>query len=97
MRSRYTAYYFRLVDYIVKTNHPDTREATLREDLVASIDDPDWTGLTILSTLQGGPNDKIGKVKFVAAYTINGKEHLLEEHSRFRRFQGKWHYLDGRG
>ena len=26
MRSRYSAYFFRLVDYLVETTHPDTRE-----------------------------------------------------------------------
>lgn len=97
MRSRYSAYSLRVVKYLVETNHPDTRESTLNEDLEASIADPVWTHLTILSTQQGQSGDKIGKVHFVAEYTLHGKPNMLEERSRFRRYEGNWHYLDGNG
>ena len=33
MRARYSAYFFRRVDYLVETTNPDTREKSLRKDL----------------------------------------------------------------
>ncbi|MBK1833017.1 YchJ family protein [Roseibacillus ishigakijimensis] len=97
MRSRYSAYFFRLVDYLVATTHPDKREKNLARELARTIDQPRWQGLTILGGSKGGPADKTGKVEFVASYRIDGEEGELHEHSRFRRYKGKWMYLDGKG
>jgi len=97
MRSRYTAYYYRLVDYLVITTHPDKLKRSYRAELTRSIGDTEWTGLTILSTSVGTKKDKIGKVEFVASYEMNGKSDSMQEHSRFRRYKGDWVYYDGKG
>lgn len=99
MRSRYTAYFRGLVDYLVETAHPDTRSPRLKSELEKTIHLVQWIGLEILKSSQGGPSDKIGKVHFVATYLEprDPVPHRLEEHSRFRRFQGNWKYLDGKG
>ncbi len=97
MRSRYSAYFFRLADYLVSTTHPDTREQNLKQLLEDSIHQPNWRFLTILGTSKGGKNDKVGKVEFVAEYFIDQEKHELHERSRFKRYKGDWKYLDGKG
>jgi len=96
MRSRYSAYFFRLADYLVETTHPDSREPGLKAHLKATIHEVNWRYLTILNTSKGGKDDKVGKVEFVAEYFVGTEPHELHEHSRFRRFKGAWKYLDGK-
>jgi SEC-C motif-containing protein len=97
MRSRYSAYFFRLVDYLVATTHPDTREPELKAHLAESIHEANWSFLTILGSSKGGADDKTGKVEFVAEYFEAGQRFELHERSRFRRYKGAWKYLDGKG
>ncbi len=97
MRSRYSAYFFRLVDYLVSTTHPDTRSPELRHLIDNSIHQVNWRFLTILGTSKGGPDDKVGKVEFIAEYFEGTEPHELHERSRFKRYKGEWKYLDGKG
>ncbi len=97
MRSRFSAFFFRLVDYLVATTHPDTRERELKAHLEATIHDANWRFLTIVGASKGGPDDKSGKVEFVAEYYEDGQPHELHERSRFKRYKGVWKYLDGKG
>lgn len=96
MRSRYSAYFFRLVDYLVETTHPDSREPGLRKELEKTIHNVCWQFLTIVETSKGGENDKVGKVEFIAKCFINREPHTLHERSRFKRYKGAWKYLDGK-
>ncbi len=96
MRSRYSAYFFRLVDYLVETTHPDTRTPQLRKELIGTIDRPNWSGLIIIEVVKGRKADKVGKVEFVAEYYVDGELYELHERSRFRRYKGAWKYLDGK-
>ncbi|MBT5707969.1 MAG: SecC motif-containing protein [Verrucomicrobia bacterium] len=97
MRSRFSAYFFRLVDYLVETTHPDTREPDLKRDLEKMIHQVNWSFLTIVDVSKGGKEDKVGKVEFVANYYVDGEPQELHEHSRFRRFKGVWKYVDDKG
>lgn len=97
MRSRYSAYFFRLVDYLVRTTHPDTRPPDLRSLIENSIHQVNWRFLTILATSKGEKDDKNGKVEFIAEYFEGTEPHELHECSRFKRFKGEWKYLDGKG
>ncbi len=90
MRSRYTAFFFRLIDYLVATTHPDKREKKLAHKLDETIWDPSWRKLEIIHKSKGGKEDKTGKVEFIATYSLQGQTHQLREKSRFRRFKGKW-------
>ena len=55
-----------------------------------------WKFLSILHTSKGGPDDKSGKVEFVADYYVEGEAYQLHEISRFKRYKGQWKYLDGK-
>jgi len=96
MRSRYTAYFFRRVDYLVETTHPDTKERNLKKQLEETIYDVNWSGLEIVGTAKGQKEDKIGKVEFIATYFVGDEPHELHELSRFKKFKGMWKYLDGK-
>ncbi|MCF7763679.1 MAG: SEC-C domain-containing protein [Verrucomicrobia bacterium] len=97
MRSRFSAYFFRQVDYLVNTTHPETREPGLKQELTKVIYQVNWSYLTILNVSKGGREDKTGKVEFIANYFVNGEPMELHEHSRFKRFKGVWKYLDDKG
>ena len=97
MRSRYSAYFFRLVDYLVATTHPDSRARDLKARIEETIHDVNWRFLTILGSSKGGPDDKVGKVEFIAEYFEGDQARELHERSRFKRYQGAWKYLDGKG
>lgn len=97
MRSRYSAYFFRLVDYLVTTTHPDTRDRDLKARLEETIYEANWRFLTILRSSKGGAGDKTGKVEFIAEYFQDEQAQKLQEHSRFKRYKGAWKYLDGKG
>lgn len=97
MRSRYSAYFFRLTDYLYATTHPEKRTPQLKAELEQSIDDYRWRKLTILSISKGGTEDKKGKVEFIAQFHHNGNFDELHEHSRFRKHRGSWKYLDAKG
>lgn len=97
MRSRFSAYFFRLVDYLVETTHPASREPDLKRDLEKMIHQVNWSFLTVVDVSKGGKDDKVGKVEFVANYYVDGEPQELHERSRFRRFKGFWKYVDDKG
>lgn len=94
MRSRYSAYALIKADYLYATHHPDKRSASV-SDIQAWAEGCTFTRLEILQCSLGGPTDKIGKVEFRAHYRESGEMHVMQEHSRFRRYRGQWVYYDG--
>ncbi len=93
MRSRYSAYAQRRVNYLLATWHPSTRPPTL------DLDDPQsratrWLGLQVLAHTQDAADH--ARVEFVARFRVGGgSAQRLHEVSRFVREQGHWYYLDG--
>ena len=97
MRSRYSAYFFRLIDYLVDTTHPDHKTPNMRQEIQAMADQVNWKFLTILSTSKGQADDKTGKVEFSAEFYHDDTKHEHYEVSRFRRYKGAWKYVDDKG
>ena len=95
MRSRYSAFVFGLVDYLVETTHPNHRSKHLNEEVTLTCKNLAWTKLEVLSVWQGGEKDKVGKVSFCAHFIQNGANGEHKEHSRFKRFGKAWMYVDG--
>ena len=52
MRSRYSAYAYGEADYLFRTWHPRTRPVDVTVDPSIS-----WTGLQVIDTVAGGPDD----------------------------------------
>jgi SEC-C motif-containing protein len=90
MRSRYAAYATGRLDHVVRTWHPRTRPAA-----VEPVPGLTWTGLRVLGTVDGGPEDTAGRVEFEACYRTADGSHVLGENSRFERRAGRWVYVDG--
>jgi SEC-C motif domain protein len=95
MRSRYTAYARREVDYIIATHEPATRAEVDRETTDQWARESEWLGLTVLATEAGGPNDERGMVEFVARYRAQGHDLTHRERSTFARIEGRWYFVDG--
>lgn len=96
MRSRYTAYRFLRVDYLLESWHSETRpqEIQMAEGL-------EWTGLEILqrsSVEQANHQSQrphYARVEFIASYIDKGVAGKMHEISRFVCEQGHWFYVDG--
>lgn len=95
MRSRYTAYVVGAVDYLHDTLHPDYRSDHDREATRRWAAESAWLGLQIVSTEQGGEEDQVGVVEFIASYKEKGMARRYHELSRFLRVDGNWFYVDG--
>ncbi|MBE9028237.1 YchJ family protein [filamentous cyanobacterium LEGE 11480] len=101
MRSRYSAFCKRDIDYIVRTRHASTRKNDDRRSLRQTFNLTHWIGLTILKTQKGQPKDKKGVVEYVAecrdtqAQGFNVEVKQLHEKSRFVKEDDQWFYVGG--
>ncbi|WP_428562430.1 MAG: YchJ family protein [Solidesulfovibrio sp. DCME] len=95
MRSRYAAYARGDMDYLERTLLPRKRAGFSAEATRAWCGDVLWTGLDVVRTEGGGPDDETGLVEFVAHYVKAGEPMALHEVSRFRKKGGHWFYVDG--
>lgn len=91
MRSRYVAFALRNAGYLLETWDPTQRPRRLELD----GDRTEWLGLEILGSERGGEGDSEGRVEFIARFRSQGREQALHEHSRFRKVDGRWLYVDG--
>ena len=92
MRSRYSAFCKRHVEYLIATRHPSQCKPDDRAALTATIDRHQWLGLRILDKHRGGRTDNVGYVEFVAYFSGPGQIH---ERSKFVKEDGQWFYFDG--
>lgn len=86
MRSRYTAYVAKKVDYLVGTTHPAARTDLLADALRKGMRQVEWLKLHVVAT-------DATHVEFIAEYisdTAPGRHH---ECSVFEQVNGAWFYL----
>jgi len=88
MRSRYSAFVLRQVDYLLASWHPSTRsdELTLEPGVK-------WLGLEVRQ--HRAINADHAEVEFIARLRVASRGQRLHERSRFVREGGCWLYLDG--
>ena len=86
MRSRYSAYVFGLLDYLLATWHASSSPGDLELPPVK------WLGLEVRHAQTAGD---AGVVEFVARCKEGGRAQRLQETSRFVREDGRWYYIDG--
>ncbi|MER8184604.1 YchJ family metal-binding protein [Kitasatospora sp. NPDC094015] len=89
MRSRFSAFAVRDAGYLLRSWDPATRPAELELG-----PQPRWVRLEILGGTDGGAFHTEGTVAFRAHFTERGRAGSMTEHSRFRRHEGRWVYLD---
>ncbi len=96
MRSRYTAYATKDIDYIEKTLAPESRGDFDRKSTESWSEQSTWLGLEVISTKNGGKTDKKGTVEFTATYEQDGDAVEHHEVSEFRKNEkGQWLFVDG--
>lgn len=93
MRSRYTAFSQKNVDYLFSTLTPELQAQNSREELLAFADAVDsWTKLEILNSSVVSSYTTEANVEFAAYFIHDGKEQRIHENSHFVKQDGKWLY-----
>jgi len=90
MRSRYTAFVRRDVDYLQRTWHESTRPEALKLEQGVS-----WFGLEIVDSPTPAADDEEAWVEFKATFNGHDRLQCLHERSRFLKQEGRWFYVDG--
>ncbi|VGO22599.1 YchJ family protein [Pontiella sulfatireligans] len=93
MRSRYTAYILKKVDYLVETTHPDERSDDLAGSIRKWMRQVEWLKLHVVATEGGSDLDEFGQVEFIAEYIANSGPGRHHECSVFEKVDGKWCYV----
>ena len=95
MRARYSAYVKGEIDFIIKSLHSSQRDNNDREEIRRWSQNSEWTGLEIIRTEKGGPDDDTGIVEFIARYRDRNIPMEHHEIAEFRREKGEWVFYDG--
>lgn len=96
MRSRYSAYVLRAIDYIVATCVAGKEDGIDPEATRKWSEGSDWKGLEVRAREGGGEGDREGSVEFVATYASEGLIHKHHERAEFVRGEGgEWLYKSG--
>jgi len=95
MRSRYSAYVRKEIDYLFTSLHPGHRSDFDKKSTLAWAESAEWHKLDILES-SGGPEDEEGRVEFVASYTDKGGRKEHHELATFKKDAGTWYFLNGK-
>jgi len=86
MRSRYTAFTLKDVDYLFSTMTPELQQNTDREDMQDFAEEVDsWVKLEVIDTTQDN-------VEFAAYFMYEGEQQRIHENSQFVQKDGQWFY-----
>ncbi len=94
MRSRYTAFCLKNLEYVQETTDPQTRYKMDQASTKAWMDNSEFLKLEVLSASSEGNK---GTVEFKATFKMEGQEpEVHHEYSKFRRQGGIWYFRDGK-
>lgn len=94
MRSRYTAYTLKQVDYLVQTTYPNPQKPANRSAIQSWIEGAQWHCLKVLRSQEGATGQE-GQVEFVVFYAEQGQKKQHRELSTFKKEGGRWYYTHG--
>jgi uncharacterized protein YchJ len=97
MRSRYSAYALKLIDYIIETTHPECvyyhkDKEKWKKEVEEFCDSANFKKLAILDDFE---EDKIAFVTFVVHLDHLNEDATFTERSYFVKENDKWLYRDG--
>ncbi|MES2204479.1 MAG: YchJ family protein [Pseudomonadota bacterium] len=91
MRSRYTAFTVKNVDYLFSSMTPELQQETDREDMQDFADEVDsWVRLEVLNTSTLDADH--GNVEFAAYFMYDEQEQRIHENSKFVKQGEQWFY-----
>ncbi len=94
MRSRYTAFAIKNMNYIFETTHPQARFEFDRKANQEWADQAEFTKLEVLSS---SVNANKGTVEFKAHYKMQGAEPAIHhEMAYFRKQEDVWYFRDAK-
>lgn len=93
MRSRYTAYVMKKVDYLVQTTHPSVRHQDLADSIRRWMRQVEWIKLHVIATEAGSVSDTAGRVEFLAEYVTDAGPGRHHECSVFEKLDNDWYYI----
>lgn len=94
MRSRYVAYVYANIDFLMLSHHTSTCPIKEKDEILAWTKAVEWLGLEIV---EESPliDEAEGFITFKAAFKENGVESVIYEKSRFLKENNHWVYVDG--
>lgn len=97
MRSRYTAYVEKNINYIDETQVSEPGEVFNKEEALKWAENSEWLGIEIKKVQKGESQDSTGVVEFVALYKDrpSGTELRHHETSLFTKQNGEWKFKEG--
>jgi SEC-C motif-containing protein len=95
MRARYSAYARTEMDFIFESTHPDYRKGYDHAGTKEWAEKSEWLGLEIIHTRQGGPDESVGEVEFIARFREQGALRAHHECGQFKRKNGNWYFTEG--
>ncbi len=96
MRSRYSAYVKKEIDWLRSSLHPSHRADFNEASSRAWAEQAAWQGIEILKTEKGGTEDSEGTVEFIVSFAENGARQEHRERSSFRKVDGAWYFTEGK-
>lgn len=91
MRSRYSAYCIKAIDYLYATSHPDSRAANSPEQIAQFANSVHFLSLQILPVKKHLDTEVSFYVRYLQQNMVLG----MQETSRFVLLD-KWYYVDGK-
>jgi SEC-C motif-containing protein len=95
MRARYSAYVKGETDFLFETTHPSHRKGYDHAGTKEWAENSEWLGLEIVDNRQGGPDDLVGEVEFIARFREKAVECAHHERGHFKREEGCWYFTNG--
>jgi SEC-C motif domain protein len=95
MRSRYSAYVKKQIEYLRMSLHPDNRNDFDEKNTRQWAESSEWHGMEIVETKGGGPEDTEGQVEFIVSFSQNGTRMKHHELGNFRKADGIWYFETG--
>lgn len=92
MRSRYTAFVQRQLDYVEQTHAPEIRDDFNRAEAERLAEECEWHGLDIRRATEDGDT---AEIEFVIRFRRDQQEMVQAEVATFRRENGQWLYVKG--
>jgi len=91
MRSRYTAFAEKNIDYLFSSMTPELQQETDREDMQDFAEEVDsWVKLEVMNA--PAPQSDHGTVEFAAYFMYEDQQQRIHENSEFVKINGQWFY-----